>query len=125
MSRREATVLASIEAEFRKCDPQLLALFDRLGTTAPAQGGYRRPAGMRWARLCTAMLLVALALAAMLIGGHLAGLGGCPPARASCAITGFADRVVGSLQAQTASWAHEIKTQMCQSVPARGAIACG
>jgi hypothetical protein len=66
MNRREAKVLARTEAEFRECDPHLLALFDRLGTTAPGQRDSRHPTGMRWARLCTAMLLAALALAVTL-----------------------------------------------------------
>ena len=123
----EARVLARIEAELRKSDPQLPALFDKLDEAGRDRRPYLCPEGTQWPRLLAALLpAVALVLMAVLAGGHGAGWQGCPAVAGCPGITAFADRAAATLQALTADLGREIRAQLCQSIPVRKtAGACG
>lgn len=122
----EARVLARIEAELRKSDPQLSALFDKLDEAGRGQRPHPRQARTQWARLFAALLpVLALVLADVLAGGHGAGWQDCP--MAGCpGITAFANRAAAMVQAHTADLGRDIREQLCRSVPVRKATsACG
>jgi hypothetical protein len=122
-----ARVLAMIEAELRESDPQLPALFDRLGEVSRDQRPRWHPAGRQWARLAAALLPgLALVLGAVLAGGHAAGWHGCPAVLGCPGITALADRAAATVQAHTADLGREIRAQLCRSIPVRKtASACG
>jgi hypothetical protein len=62
----EEQVLARIEAELRRADPRLVALFDRLGGNG--RRGAQPPAAATWKRLLAVLLLTMTAVAAALGG---------------------------------------------------------
>jgi hypothetical protein len=123
----EARVLARIEAELRKSDPQLPALFDKLDEAGRDRRPYPRPEGTQWTRLLAALLPVfALVLMAVLAGGHGARGQGCPALAGCPGIAAFADRAAATVQAHIADVGREISAQLCQSIPVRKtAGACG
>lgn len=122
----EARVLVRIEAELRKSDPHLPALFDKLDEAGRGQQPYRRPARTQWTRLLAALLpILALVLADLLAGGHGAGWQDCPVLGCP-GITAFANRAAAMVEAHTADLGRDIREQLCHSVPVRKATsACG
>lgn len=122
----EARVLARIEAELRKSDPHLPALFDRLGQAGRDQRPCQHPERTQWERLLAALLpILALVLIAVLTGGQRAGWQACPVPGCP-GITALADRAATMVQARTADLGRDIRAQLCQSIPLRKtAGACG
>lgn len=103
-------ILARIEAELRRSDPRLVALFDRLA------GNGRRGARPRvlstWKRLRVALLLtVAVALGV----GQAAGWQ--QAWRAGAALAHFDGRAVAVAQAQLHDWRQEIQALVWGSPP--------
>ena len=108
---REERALARIEAELRRADPRLVALFDRLGGNG--RRGARPLAAATWKRLLVALLLTMTALAAALGGGRIAGWQGRPgPVLARAEGRGFA-----VVQAQFRGWRQEIQALVWGSPP--------
>jgi hypothetical protein len=105
----EERVLARIEAELRRADPRLVALFDRLGGNGAR--GARPLAAAPWKRLLVALLLTIGALAAAFGGGQAAGW------PAGAVLARFNGRAVAVAQAQLRDWRQEIRTLVWGSPP--------
>lgn len=107
----EARVLARIEAELRRGDPRLVALFDRLS----GNGGrdVRPPAAATWKRLLVALLLTMTVVAAALGGGRVAGWQGRP----GPVLARVERRAVAVVQAQFRDWRQEIRALMWGTPP--------
>lgn len=107
----EERALAQIEAELRRSDPRLLALFDKLGRDGRPSS--QTPA-MRWRRFRIVSLLTAAGLAAAVGLGQAAG----PPGRsAEAALADVQGRAVVAVQAQLHDWRQEIQALVWGSPP--------
>lgn len=98
-------ILARIEAELRRSDPWLVALFDRL-----ADNG-RRSVAAAWRRLRIALLLT---IAVVLAVGQVTGW---PTWRAGVVLAHFDGRAVALAQAQLHDWRQEIQALVWGSPP--------
>lgn len=104
-SAHDERILARIEADLRRSDPRLVALFDRLA------GHGRRAAVATWRRLRIALLLtVAVALGV----GQAAGW---PAWRAGAVLARIDGRAVAVAQAQLHDWRQEIQALVWGSPP--------
>jgi hypothetical protein len=107
----EEQVLARIEAELRRADPRLVALFDRLGGNG--RRGAQPPAAATWKRLLAVLLLTMTAVAAALGGCRVAGWQGQP----GPVLARVGGRAVAVVQAQLRSCRQEIQALVWGSPP--------
>jgi hypothetical protein len=107
----EERALARIEAELRRADPRLVALFDRLGGNG--RRGARPPAAATWKRLLAALLLTTTAMAAALGAGRIAGWQGRP----GPILARVGGRAVAVAQAELRGWRQEIRALVWGSPP--------